>query len=56
MQKLIDRCVELLERFDSKSQLPGVHWHTPTREDFVELTSIVKALIEKLQCEGEELD
>lgn len=56
MQKLIDRCNDLLERFDSKNVLPGVHWHTPTREDFVELTAIVKKLVETLQHDGEEID
>ena len=55
MQGIIDRLDVLLERFEETKPV-GNRWHTPTRQDFIELTKCVKDLAETIQRDGVEID
>ena len=58
MQDVIEKCEELLARFDEKAPL-GHRWHTPTRQDFIELAACSKAIaqhVQKLEDTGVEID
>lgn len=52
MQRIIDKCDELLARFDEQAPV-GQRWHTPTRQDFIDLTTCVKKLAEHVRKEEE---
>ena len=56
MQRIIDKCEEILSRFDTKTGRIGVNWHTMTTDDFVMLVKCVKEMAQTLQREGEEID
>lgn len=55
MDKIIQRLEEILERFDEKAPM-GHRFHTPTRQDFVDLTKCVKQIAQNIQNEGIEID
>jgi len=55
MQVIIDKCNEILSRFDEQVPL-GTRWHTMTHDDFVKLVQCVKKMAEHIQREGEEID
>jgi hypothetical protein len=55
VQKIMDKLDEVIERFESKAPV-GTRFHTPNRQDFVELAQCVKELIYLLQKDGEEID
>jgi hypothetical protein len=44
MNKIIEQCEELLDRFERAPI--GQRWHTPDRKDFTDLIKIVKKLAE----------
>ena len=55
MQKIIDQLDALLDRFDDQAPV-GMRWHTPTRQDFIDLTKCVKQIAEAIQKDAEEID
>ena len=55
MQRVIEQLDEILERFDEKAPM-GHRFHTPTRQDFVDLTKCVKQIAQNIQNEGIEID
>ena len=55
MDKIIQRLEEILEHFDEKAPM-GQRFHTPTRQDFVDLTKCVKQIAQNIQNEGIEID
>jgi len=55
LDKIIQRLEEILERFDEKAPV-GQRFHTPTRQDFIDLTKCVKQIAQNIQNEGIEID
>ena len=53
MQRIIDKCDELLERYDGPT---GMRFHTPVRQDFVDLIQIVRELAATIQHGEIEID
>ena len=54
MQRIIDQCDELLERFEEGPI--GQRWHTPVRQDFVDLVRIVRKLAATIDRDQTEID
>jgi hypothetical protein len=62
MGPVIEKCEELLTRFGEKrtgdcgNGRIGLRWHTPDRQDFVDLIHAVKRLAETIDRDQTEID